>query len=87
MHHHGCKASQITTTCLLKTAIAPVVSGKIKTQANILFDEGAQHHLQWPVWMSHCYKGWCGALSCTCNLYGHYREPVACQTVEAQVFL
>ncbi|XP_065886666.1 uncharacterized protein [Dysidea avara] len=29
-------------TCLLKTAVAPVIAGSIKTQANILFDEGAQ---------------------------------------------
>ena len=36
-----CKAPQITT-CLLKTAVAPVVAGNVKTQANILFDEGAQ---------------------------------------------
>ena len=35
------KAPQITT-CLLKTAVAPVVAGNIKAQANILFDEGAQ---------------------------------------------
>ena len=30
------------TTCLLKTAIATVGSAKFKTEANILFDEGAQ---------------------------------------------
>ena len=35
--------SQTLTTCLLKTAVAPVVAGNIKTTANILFDEGAQH--------------------------------------------
>ncbi|XP_065893821.1 uncharacterized protein [Dysidea avara] len=29
-------------TCLLKTAVTPVIAGSIKTQANILFDEGAQ---------------------------------------------
>ena len=29
-------------TCLLKTAVAPVIAGNVKTQANILFDEGAQ---------------------------------------------
>jgi len=26
-----------------KTAVAPIIAGGIKTQANILFDEGAQH--------------------------------------------
>ena len=31
-----------THTCLLKTAVAPIIAGSIKTQANILFDEGAQ---------------------------------------------
>ena len=30
------------TTCLLKTAVAPIIAGNIKAQANILFDEGAQ---------------------------------------------
>ena len=33
---------QLATTCLLKTAVAPVVTGNKKTSANILFDEGAQ---------------------------------------------
>ena len=33
---------QTLTTCLLKTAIATVSAGNIKTSANILFDEGAQ---------------------------------------------
>ncbi|XP_065911263.1 uncharacterized protein [Dysidea avara] len=28
--------------CLLKTAVAPIIAGNIKAQANILFDEGAQ---------------------------------------------
>ena len=38
-----CKTSENnTTTCLLKTAIAPIIAGGIRTQANILFDEGAQ---------------------------------------------
>ena len=36
-----CEAPQ-SMTCLLKTAVAPVIAGNIKTQANILFDEGAQ---------------------------------------------
>ena len=31
-----------THTCLLKTAVASIIAGSIKTQANILFDEGAQ---------------------------------------------
>ena len=30
------------TVCLLKTAVAPITAGKIRRQANILFDEGAQ---------------------------------------------
>ena len=30
------------TTCLLKTAVAPVIAGHIRRRANILFDEGAQ---------------------------------------------
>ena len=30
------------TTCLLKTAVAPIIAGNNKTKANILFDEGAQ---------------------------------------------
>ena len=33
---------QALITCLLKTAIATVTAGNIKTSANILFDEGAQ---------------------------------------------
>jgi len=28
--------------CLLKTAVAPVIAGNVKTQANILFDKRAQ---------------------------------------------
>ena len=28
--------------CLLKTAIAPIIAGDVRKQANILFDEGAQ---------------------------------------------
>jgi len=31
-----------THTCLLKTAVVPVIAGSIKTLANILFDEGAR---------------------------------------------
>ena len=31
------------TTCLLKTAVAPVIAGQTQKRANILFDEGAQH--------------------------------------------
>ena len=34
---------QVTTNCLLKTAVAPIIAGNIKTLASILFDEGAQH--------------------------------------------
>ena len=30
------------TTCLLKTAVAPVIAGHTRKRANILFDEGAQ---------------------------------------------
>ena len=37
-----CKAPQTLSTCLLNTAVAPVIAGNIKTMANILFDEGAQ---------------------------------------------
>ena len=37
-----CTTSQTVTTCLLKTAVAPIIAGNIKTKANILFDEGAQ---------------------------------------------
>lgn len=33
---------QPVTTCLLKTAVAPIIAGHIKASANILFDEGAQ---------------------------------------------
>ena len=29
-------------TCLLKTAVAPIVAANTRSQANILFDEGAQ---------------------------------------------
>ena len=35
------KAPQ-NTTCLLKTAVAPIIAGNTKSQANILFDKGAQ---------------------------------------------
>ena len=31
-----------STVCLLKTAIAPIIAGDVRKQANILFDEGAQ---------------------------------------------
>ena len=34
--------SQPVTTCLRKTAVAPIIVGHTKTIANILFDEGAQ---------------------------------------------
>ena len=38
----ACTTSQTVTTCLLKTAVAPIIAGNNKTKANILFDEGAQ---------------------------------------------
>ena len=38
----ACTTLQTVTTCLLKTAIAPIIAGDHKTQVNILFDEGAQ---------------------------------------------
>ena len=31
-----------STVCLLKTAVAPIIAGDVRRQANILFDEGAQ---------------------------------------------
>ena len=34
---------QSATTCLLNTAVAPIIAGNNKTKENILFDEGAQH--------------------------------------------
>ena len=37
-----CKASDTISICLLKTAVAPITAGSIRTQANILFDDGAQ---------------------------------------------
>ena len=37
-----CAALHTVTTCLLKTAVAPIIAGSNRTQANILFDEGAQ---------------------------------------------
>ena len=33
---------QDSITCLLKTAVAPIIAGHIRKRANILFDEGAQ---------------------------------------------
>ena len=38
-----CATLQTVTTCLLKTAVAPVIAGNNTTKANTLFDEGAQH--------------------------------------------
>ena len=38
----ACTTLQTVTTCLLKTAITPIIAGDHKTQVNILFDEGAQ---------------------------------------------
>ena len=38
----SCSEAPQNPTCLLKTAVAPIVAGNLKTQANILFDEGAQ---------------------------------------------
>ena len=38
----SCCETPQSMTCLLKTAVAPVIAGNVKTQANILFDEGAQ---------------------------------------------
>ena len=37
-----CTTLQLLTICLLKTALAPIVAGNRKTNANILFAEGAQ---------------------------------------------
>jgi len=37
-----CDALEPVTTCLLKTAVAPIVAQGTKTSANILFDEGPQ---------------------------------------------
>ena len=37
-----CAALHTVTTCLLKTAVAPIIAGSNRTKANILFDEGAQ---------------------------------------------
>ena len=37
-----CVTPKSVTTCLLKTAVAPIIAGHTKTSANILFDEGAQ---------------------------------------------
>ena len=33
---------KVSPICLLKTAVAPVVNGHMRMNANILFDEGAQ---------------------------------------------
>ena len=38
----SCPEAPQNPTCLLKTAVAPIVAGNMKTHANILFDEGAQ---------------------------------------------
>ena len=38
----SCSEAPQTPTCLLKTAVAPIVAGNTRSQANILFDEGAQ---------------------------------------------
>ena len=38
----SCYDAPKSTTCLLKTAVAPIIANGIKAQANILFDEGAQ---------------------------------------------
>jgi len=37
-----CEVSENSPTCLLKTVVAPIIADGIRTQANILFDEGAQ---------------------------------------------
>jgi len=37
-----CATLQSVTTYQLKTAVAPIIAGNTKTNANILFDEGAQ---------------------------------------------
>ena len=37
-----CEVSENSPTCLLKTAVAPIIANGFRTQANILFDEGAQ---------------------------------------------
>jgi len=36
--------SHSVTTCLLKTAVTPIIAGNNKTYANILFDEGAHFY-------------------------------------------
>ena len=38
----SCSEAPQTPTCLLKTAVAPIVAGNTRSQAKILFDEGAQ---------------------------------------------
>ena len=38
----SCAEAPQNPTCLLKTAVAPIIAGNMKTQANILFDDGAQ---------------------------------------------
>ena len=38
----SCSEAPRNPTCLLKTAVAPIVAGNTRSQANILFDEGAQ---------------------------------------------
>ena len=37
----SCSEAPQTSTCLLKTAVAPIVAGNTRSQAYILFDEGA----------------------------------------------
>jgi len=39
----SCCNTPKSTRCLLKTAVAPVIANGFKIQANILFNEGAQH--------------------------------------------
>ena len=38
----SCSEAPQNPTCLLKTAVAPIVASNTRSQANILFDEGAQ---------------------------------------------
>ena len=38
----SCSEAPQAPICLLKTAVAPIVAGNTRSQANILFDEGAQ---------------------------------------------
>jgi len=38
----SCCKTPKSTACLLKTAVAPIIANGIKSQANILFNEGAQ---------------------------------------------